>query len=35
MRTKILLESLKGINNLEDTGVDGRIILKCPTGKQG
>jgi hypothetical protein len=29
MRTKFLLENLKGGNHTKDIDVDGRIILKC------
>jgi hypothetical protein len=29
MRAQFLLESLKRIDQSEDVGVDGRIILKC------
>jgi hypothetical protein len=33
MRTKFLLESLKGRDNSEGLGIDGRIILKWVLGK--
>jgi hypothetical protein len=35
MCTKFLLESLKGRDHLEDTGVDGRRILKWISRKWG
>jgi hypothetical protein len=35
MRTKFWLENLKRTDHSEDLGVDGRIILKCTSMKQG
>jgi hypothetical protein len=33
--TKFWLENLKGIDHLEDVGIDGRIILEWSLGNQG
>jgi hypothetical protein len=35
MHTKFLPEGLKGGNHPQDLGIDGKIILKCISGKQG